>query len=681
MSNEEILNTDIIRARITDLEYGKISAEEIRRIYIEETGQEPPGEITVYHSDDLKVLSEKKRAGKDSGFDGTVIHFYDPKQGINQSYTITRGSESAEDNGEGAPLDWVYNGLGIFTGQVKNQYDDAKYFDKTVTEMINKKVSVDYKKRQKDGEHSQRVELEKYGVGHSLGGNHIQMLQLMNNSFKSVYAINDAAPTSYQLAFIDRKFKFALADKFNINPDNNAELYTIPPDQLKAFAEEYYKDRGKDIHHLTAEEDMLYGGFSVRGFLDLGDRKVIDTNEDFDGISKLVENLSDKDVQKIQAFFAKLAPYYTEGGMEGFLDGLMNELTGVDKEFIDLLFTVQKEWWEGPDWTTKKVDMYMPVEGYPYQESVAVEVPIPVPELSEDILSAMQELKQRVATIADKIAKLAAQIPSLIQKVSEVTSNIMNGVISYLNEMKGHAENILKSIGELGKVAIKDMVTPGVPVKDYAVGILNVAVTIKNEADQIREKNKKILNSVANGIKTVKEVLHAVDAHGLTHVASAIAKKDGKRYEGNDMIRFTRTDDGKTIEVNLSSAVRIYQTGLLKYEEKANVLKKMREAYHAEHVEDYRIRKGKLIDSIMDMESNPHAYSYLLPRGNVRMVGISVHEDIQPLDRAFHESFEDSFYAFQEEQRKGMELIQKIRSSIEELFKEDKQIATIFDLR
>lgn len=678
MENQEVLNTDILRARIADLEYGKISVEQIRRIYREETGHEIPGEITIYHSDEIKELHKD---GKDSGFDGTVIHFYDPKHGTNQSYTITRGSESAEDNGEGAPLDWVYNVLGIFTGKVQNQYNDAEDFDEIVTIKINEKVSRDLENRQKRGEKTQEVNLDKYGIGHSLGGNHIQMLQLMTQSFKSVYAINDAAPTSYQLAYIDREFRRSLSKKFNINPKNVEELYTIPPDKLKAFAEEYYKDRGKDIHHLTAEEDMLYGGFSVRGFLDLGDRQVINTNEDFDGISKLVENLSDKDVQKIQAFLAKLAPYYTEGGMEGFLNGLMKELTGVDKEFIDLLFTVQKEWWEGPDWTTKTVDMYMPVEAYPYQEPVAVEVPIPVPELSEDFISAIQELKQRVVTIADKIAKLAAQIPSLIQMVSEVTSNIMNGVISYLNEMKDHAENILKSIGELGKVAIKDMVTPGGPIKDYVVGILNVAITIKNEADQIREKNKRILDSIANGIKSVKEILHAVDAHGLTHVASALAKKDGKRYEGNDMIRFTKTEDGKTIEVNLSSAVRIYQTGLVKYEEKANVLKKMREAYYAEHVEDFKNRKGKLLDSIEDMESNPHAYSYLLPRGNVRMVGISVHEDIQPLDRAFHESFEDSFYAFQEEQRRGMEFIQKIRSSIEELFKEDKQIATIFDLR
>ena len=78
---------------------------------------------------------------------------------------------------------------------------------------------------------------------------------------------------------------------------------------------------------------MLYGGFSVRGFLDLGDRKVINTNDDLDGISKLVENLSDKDVQKLQAFYSKLAPFYEEGGMEGFLNGLTKELTGVDKEF------------------------------------------------------------------------------------------------------------------------------------------------------------------------------------------------------------------------------------------------------------------------------------------------------------------------------------------------------------
>ena len=41
------------------MEYGKISAEQIRRIYSEETGQEPPGEITVYHSDEIEELNKE----------------------------------------------------------------------------------------------------------------------------------------------------------------------------------------------------------------------------------------------------------------------------------------------------------------------------------------------------------------------------------------------------------------------------------------------------------------------------------------------------------------------------------------------------------------------------------------------------------------------------------------------
>ena len=112
----------------------------------------------------------------------------------------------------------MYNVLGIFTGQVQNQYSKAEDFDEIVTKKITEKVSNDIENRQKHGEKTQVVKLDKYGIGHSLGGNHIQMLELMTQSFKSVYAINDAAPTVYQLAFIDYKFKYNLSKKFNINP-------------------------------------------------------------------------------------------------------------------------------------------------------------------------------------------------------------------------------------------------------------------------------------------------------------------------------------------------------------------------------------------------------------------------------------------------------------------------------
>ncbi|SDZ64242.1 hypothetical protein SAMN05421736_12420 [Evansella caseinilytica] len=86
MANEEVLNSDLLRARIMELEYGEVTIEEVKRIYIEETGKAPPGNITIYRSDDFK--EELRKGDHYSGFDGTVIHFYDEQQGIQNSSGI-----------------------------------------------------------------------------------------------------------------------------------------------------------------------------------------------------------------------------------------------------------------------------------------------------------------------------------------------------------------------------------------------------------------------------------------------------------------------------------------------------------------------------------------------------------------------------------------------------------------
>lgn len=116
MTNKEVLNTDLLRARIMDGEYHHLTVKEVKRIYIEETGKEPPAEITVYHSDDLQGFEEG-----DYGFDGTAIHFYDEEKGINQIYTIPRGTEPKE-SGTWKPLDYTYDGMGISSSFV----DDLK---------------------------------------------------------------------------------------------------------------------------------------------------------------------------------------------------------------------------------------------------------------------------------------------------------------------------------------------------------------------------------------------------------------------------------------------------------------------------------------------------------------------------------------------------------------------------
>lgn len=48
MAKSGILDSEILRARIMQAGYNGLTEEEIRRIYIEETGKKPPAHITAH---------------------------------------------------------------------------------------------------------------------------------------------------------------------------------------------------------------------------------------------------------------------------------------------------------------------------------------------------------------------------------------------------------------------------------------------------------------------------------------------------------------------------------------------------------------------------------------------------------------------------------------------------------
>jgi hypothetical protein len=156
-----------------------------------------------------------------------------------------------------------------------------------------------------------------------------------------VYVINDAPPSVYQLAYIDIRFRYELAKK-KFNPYILFKPYliaSIPPSELKAFAEEYYKKQIDEhsIHHLTSQEDMLYAVSDVRGFIDIGSRQVIDTNKDFTSIRDLIAKISDKDVKAIQMYLSQYSDVYNEKGF----DGVVQAMTGVDLSLIESLESLQ----------------------------------------------------------------------------------------------------------------------------------------------------------------------------------------------------------------------------------------------------------------------------------------------------------------------------------------------------
>ncbi|MDY0409410.1 DUF6792 domain-containing protein [Virgibacillus soli] len=174
MTNQkDILYTDIIKIRIMDIEYDGITEDEIRRIYYEETGKELDVAVDIYYSEDY---IEEVDA---NGFNGTIIHLFDEEQGINETYTITRGTEMTQEN-DWRPIDWIYNLMGIFVGENTEQYRAAEYFDQEVTNEIKLKTG---------------GKVRKIGLGHSLGGNLITLLQIVLGYFDDVYTVNAAPPS------------------------------------------------------------------------------------------------------------------------------------------------------------------------------------------------------------------------------------------------------------------------------------------------------------------------------------------------------------------------------------------------------------------------------------------------------------------------------------------------------
>ncbi|HEY4552627.1 MAG TPA: DUF6792 domain-containing protein, partial [Bacillaceae bacterium] len=656
---------DLLITRIAQLEYKNITIEEIKRIYVEEKGYLPPGEIILYKSKDLNG------GGKDTGFDGTIIHFYSPDKGINQVYTITRGSELFEEEQIGQSRDWPYNIFGIFTGQITNQFEQAYRFERHVSNQINNYIKNDLREKKTQGNSKIVIpELRKFGIGHSLGGNLIQMLQINHEYYEKIYAINDAPPTAYQLAYIDRDFMQNIEVKFRIDPDDPDQLYSIPPDQLKAFGEEYYRDRGANIHHLTAEEDMLYSVLKLRGFLDLGHRTVIDTDPTTDGIQKYTANLSDSDIRQFQQLLGKLAPAYEKGGTFAAAAALL----GIDENFVNSLKRVgvelDKYLRDGSNW--KSINFrttYGP--GF-------IQIPIWASfSLPDDLIKALADLVKWVPAQYDHLMEVKESLKSFVRILGQMAIPAAAKFGELIMEIQTHLNNITAILSELKGLSARDLISlnPFTIIKT-AEKLFKTFFEIQNEVDAILGKIPEV---AANLEEMTHDFKVAIDAHGLEHVSNSLAG-EGRSYAGNDLIRTKGKGSGQ-IRVNLSSAVRVYQIGMDHYEQKDDVIKKLQRLHEREYIDDFHHRKSRIMNKIHAMESSPRSYSHLLPGSDKEITGISVHEHFPPLPAQFHQTLDEMFQYYAAEKEKGRKLLHQIRHSIEELFKEDASISAIFDLR
>ena len=645
----DVLFSDTLKARIVKLEYGSIdsngefipiSVDDIRRIYIEETGMEPPNKITLYRSDDFKS------SGRDSGFDGTVIHFYDPEKGVNEIYTIPRGSEKVETGGagDGQPLDWIYNGLGIFTGKVNDQLEDAQDFEEWASDSINRSIGNDIK-------HKEHIpELRKIGLGHSLGGNHIQMIYLLGGEFDSVYALNDAAPTVYQLAGNDADFFREIQIVYGKHIKQTEDLFTLDPKQLQSFALNYYQSKGVNIHHITSEEDALYPLHLTRGFLRLGDEHVVDTNPNLSGLHSVIERIPDKQLQALQKYLAAAAPYYEEAGM----DGLFHYATGIDNRFLQNLNVLITGDYEA--------------EGSIELKNIAKFTFFHPFKAAKNRYTAFIEVKNQLPIIQKRLTELVQLIPVLIVIADSMTGEEGQQISDYLRSIQQRAEKVLTAIVALSTFDITSLKG----FKDSVKGIMFIAQELKGVISDLH-----LL--WASGKELIANLLGSGEAHGLEALLNGLSQTN-RHYSGNDLI-YRKGDGASIIEINISSASRLYWIGQDNYEKKRLVLERIQQAYIQKFEQPYDFRKQDLLSKISDMESNPHAYSHLLGGGDREMVGISVRESIPPMPSQITNNINGIQRFYEADIEKGKRLFSQMKDAILQLFSEDQQLTAIFELR
>ncbi|WP_164218651.1 DUF6792 domain-containing protein [Virgibacillus sp. YIM 98842] len=611
-----------------ELEYDEITKDRVKEIFIEETGKEPPSTINIYKSADIIDESEA------NGFKGTIIHFYD-EIGINQTYTITRGSELTEDNSWRSE-DWLYNIMGIFVGRNSNQYIAAINFDEKVTELILNKKEVSY-----------NIDLKKFGLGHSLGGNLNTLIQLTTERYDSTYTTNPAPPTFYQLYSIDDDFAEELNEKFSINPFDLTAIYDIDPKSLKEFTEDYYKDSGKNIHHTITEQDFLHAVASnVRGFINVGETTKIDAfpNKEVESINKLIAALPDEVVRDIQVYLAKnYSGAYNEGGFDGFIQ----ELTGIDGAFIDDLIEY---------------------EGWDYVQNL--------PGLVSDFSAMARDIRDKLPQVINYVQMLYTQLPGILDTLHDLNYITIEEKNLITTELEGLEQDLL-SIFDTADAFLS------LPTAVQIFQIRSVITDIKGDFSSSRSRIDVILGETSE----LQSIFNsAVDAHGLGSVIGALGIMENKRYTAGGDLIFSAIVDGEEIDVNVSSATRIYTKGMSLIEEKQTLLNQLKQHYEMEYLQDFELRKKNLMEQIDDMESRPYAYQHLL--GNFtydtkqfyHLRKIYVHDYIEPLpNNGFRAPFENMFTYMESDIEKTTATLTAIRNTIEQLFEEEKEIAnTIF---
>lgn len=514
--------------------------------------------------------------------------------------------------------DWSYNFFGLFLGIDDNQYKATKEFTRNAKNKAGNKEN-----------------LKTFALGHSLANNNQVMVQLIDGQYDEVYGVNGAQISTDHLLKADKHLRYTMLEKFKV--DTFKELLKVPKSKLKKAIVKYYNDKGvtANITQRISKDDPLYGVSGKADFITFGDVKMTDTNHDVKGIRNLIDQIPDEDVRRIQKYWRQYSSAYQKNGFNGFL----KEAAGIDLELIN---------------NFKKIKS-------PKQQMIYMNAKV------GDFFSMADDI---AAEVKEKLPKFWGFVDTIMKNKDIILDQL---------EANGYIDNAQKAVIEkdLGNID-KEIST----LKNLYQQLMDNKLNFF-EWKGIFDKSKDSINRL---IAYVKQLGADTEGHSITPLLNALSKKKGISYKGGDIYFSKKGKDGKEIKVNLSSAVRIYQAGMAAISKIEDEIDRYQRVFHHEIHDHFTNKKAALTKAIHDMEANPSHYQYdfqfKLASGFAASSGklnkIVVHDSYHtaPLPEC-----DGIISELKKQTSEKKRFVKDIRSSIEKLCDEDKQISALFDFK
>ncbi|WP_258728199.1 DUF6792 domain-containing protein [Bacillus atrophaeus] len=477
-----------------------------------------------------------------------------------------------------------------------------------------------------------------FAMGHSLANNNQVLVQLIDGEFDEVYGINGAQISVDHVLKADYKLTNYLKRKFNV-----IKINEISKNDLNKALTKYYKDKGvtANITQRISKDDPLYGVSGKADFITFGDVKMTDTNADVKGIRNIMDGIPDEDVRSIQKYLQKYEADYKSGGLNGFVKAA----TGIDIELVEniikadgvkaksgVVFNHYDEIWDMVNHIRKDMPAFLTFFHTVLNNSGSV-----VDQLAENGYideTQKKKINKQFSQINDSVSDIESQFQTLLAMMA---TNNMPGTMYILTKMWGSVQDIRASL------------------------------------DTLNAETKEALKMIIEG-------------HSIIPMLNALSKVKGISYKGTDIYFTGKSGKGQKIEVNISSAVRMYQAGMRIIEEIEEAITRYQRTFTYEIEESFAEKKLALRTAIHHMEENPSHYAFDLQFRLAAGYGhpfdklekISVHE-------SFHTAALPSNDAIIAELKKQTtekrHFIKDIRTSIEKLFEKDEIISQLFDFQ